>query len=334
MLKATLLRQYGLRNDAIFALKSADSIATIDKNYNFQARVNGFLSTIYRESEIYSLGKIHLQKALTVSKKIEDKNEMYKFQGNLSQEIAYYEMYAKQYSKAILHLKNGKQLFDKAGSIIDKNFQWAVNDELIAKNYLALKKVDSATLYYKKAMSELNSSSSANSPLKGFLHNGFANVYNSIGDYNKAIQHWQNAERIADQSNFFTLKQEVYNSLMEFYKKTNTKKYILYNEKNIELNKDEEHSRKIIADDLIKSLRKKQVENKSQYQKTIYLVIGFCIFIILLTLVYYFYKRKQDRKKFKNYFSTIKAIPESQTTKEPKKEIAKEYMSEATENNI
>lgn len=334
LLKATLLRQYGLRNDAISSLKQADSIATIAKNYNFQAIVNGFLSTIYRENEIYSLGKIHLQKALAVSKKIEDKNEMYKFQGNLSQEIAYYEMHDKQYSKAISHLKSGNQLFEKVGSSIDKNFKWAVNDELIAKNYLSLKKVDSAMLYFRKAMNELNSSSYANSPLKGFLHNGIANVYNSTGNYNKAIEHYQKAEQIADESNFFALKQEVYNSLMEFYKKTNTKKYILYNEKNLELTKNDEHSRKIIADDLIKSLRKKQVENKSQYQKTIYFVIGICIFIILLTLVYYFYKRKQDHKKFKNYISTIKATPETQIVQEPKKEIAKEYMLEATENNI
>lgn len=334
MLKATLLRQYGLRNDAISALKRADSIATIDKNHNFQARVNGFLSTLYRENEIYSLGKIHLQKALDVSKKIADKNEMYKFQGNLSQEIAYYEMYDKEYSKAISHLKSGNQLFEKAGSSIDKNFQWAVNDELIAKNYLSLKKVDSAMIYYQIAMKELNSSKSANSPLKGFIHNGFANVYYSTGDYKKAVDHYHKAEQIADVSNFFILKQEVYNSLMEFYKKTDTKKYILYNEKNLELNRNEEHGRKIIADDLIKSLRKKQVDNKSQYQKTIYIVIGVCICAILLTLGFYSYKRKQDYKKFKNFISKIQAIPDTASVSVPKKEIAKDYMSEATENSI
>lgn len=334
MLKATLLRQYGLRNDAISELKRADSIATTDKNFIFLARVNGFISTIYRENEIYSLGKIHLQKALAVSKKIADKNEMYKFQGILSQEIAYYEMYDKQYSKAISHLKSVNQLFDKVGSGFDKNFQWAVNDELIAKNYLALKKVDSAMLYYQKALTELSSSSYANGPLKGFIYNGFANVYNSTGDYKKALEYYNKAEQIANESNFFALKQEVYNSLMEFYKKTNSKKYILYNEKNLELNKDDEHNRKIIADDLIKSLRNKQVQNKSHYTKTIYIVISICVFIILLTLGYYLYKRKQDRIKFKNYISNIKAIPEIKIVPEPKKEIAKDYMSEATENSI
>ena len=218
MLRATLLRQYGLRNEAISSLKRADSIVTIDKNYNLQARINGFLSTLYRENEIYSLGKIHLQKALAVSKKIEDKNEMYKFQGNLSQEIAYYEMYDKKYAKAIEHLKNGNLLFEKVGSSIDRNFQFAVNDELIAKNYLSLQKIDSSMLFYQKAMKELNESKYSNSPLKGFLYNGLANVYYSKADYKKAIENYQKAEQIANESNFFALKQEVYTSLLEFYK--------------------------------------------------------------------------------------------------------------------
>lgn len=334
MLKATLLRQYGIRNEAISALKRADSLAIADKNYNLQARINGFLSTLFRENEIYSLGKIHLQKALAVSKKIEDKNEMYKFQGNLSQEIAYYEMYDAHYAKAIEHLKNGNQLFEKAGSSIDKNFQIAVNDELIAKNYLALKKVDSAMVTYQKAMKELNDSQSSNSPLKGFIYNGIANVYYTKGDYKNATVNYQKAEEIADVSNFFTLKQEVYNSLLEFYKKTDNKKYILYNEKNLALNKNEEHSRKIIADDLIKSLRKKQVENKSQYQKTTYIIICICIFSILLILGYYYYRRQQDYKKFKKFINKTRVVHDVAVVSVPKKETAKEYMSEATENSI
>jgi AraC-like DNA-binding protein len=332
MLKATLLRQYGIRNEAISALKRADSLAVTGTNYNLQARINGFLSTLYRENEIYSLGKIHLQKAVTVSKKIEDKNEMYKFQGNLSQEIAYYEMYDSNYSKAISHLKAGNQLFEKAGSSIDKNFQIAVNDELIGKNYLLLHKVDSAFITFEKAQKELEASQSSNSPLKGFIYNGLANVYASINDYDKARLNYKKAEQIAEASNFFALKQEVYNSLLEFYKKTDNKKYIAYNELNLKLNKGEEQNRKIIADDLIKTLRKKQLDNQSNYQRSTYIIIGCCILIVLITIGIYIYRRKQDYKKFKNFISKNEAPSEVEIS--IKKDIAKEYMSEATENAI
>src|SRR6218665_3726124 len=197
MLRATLLRQHGIRNEAVTALKRADSLAVIDKSFTLQARVNGFLSTIYREYEIYSLGKVHLQKAIAVSKKIEDKNEMYKFQGNLSQEIAYYEMHSSNYSKAIADLKAGKKSFALADSSIDKNFHIAVNEELIAKNFLLLQKVDSALIYFQKGEKELAESESKNSPLKGFIFNGFGNVYASKGDLKKALLNYQKAEEIA-----------------------------------------------------------------------------------------------------------------------------------------
>lgn len=334
MLKATLLRQYGIRNEAVTALKRADSIAVIEKNYNMQARINGFLSTLYREFEIYTLGKIHLQKAVDISKKIEDKNDMYKFQGNLSQEIAYYDMYYSNFSKAIIHLKKGNQLFEKAGSTIDKNFQTAVNDELIAKNYLLLHKVDSAFFYFNKAKEELKSSQSSNSPLKGFIYNGLANAYTSIGDYKNAISNYKTAEQIAKDSDFFILKQEVYTSLMEFYKKTGNKKYIVYNELNTKLNKDEEHNRKIIADELITTLRKKQVDTQSNYQKSKNTIIGISIFIILITITLYVFKRRQDDKKIKKFISKSENPTETEIKVSPKKESNKEYMSEATESTI
>jgi len=325
MLRATLLRQYGLRNEAVSALKQADSIAKADLNYTQLARINGFLSTLHREYEIYSLGKMYLNKAVQASKKIKDKAEMYKFQGNLSQEIAYYEMNSSNYAKAIKQLKNGNILFKKAGPSIDINFQTAVNDELIGKNYLSLKDADSALFYYTKAERELQASQSSESPLKGFILNGLGNVYSEKGALDKALLHYAKAEHIADQSNFFTLKQEVYNSLMDFYKKKDNKKYISYNELNLKLHKDEEKSRKAIADDLIKTFHKNQTENQSQYKKSTMIITVVFIFTVLLTIAFFSYRRKQD---FKNFASSITK------TKTAKKESTKEYMSEATENSI
>lgn len=333
MLRATLLRQHGMRNEAVAALKRADSLAVIDKNYNLQARINGFLSTIYREYEIYSLGKIYLQKAITASEKIVDKNEMYKFQGNLSQEKAYYEMYASNYLKAIINLKAGKELFELCDSSIDKNFHIAVNDELIAKNYLLLHKVDAALLYFEKAEKELAESESSSSPLKGFIFNGFGNVYSVTGDYKKALVNYQKAEQIAITSNFFILKQEVYTSLMQFYKKTNYKKYIEYNELNLKLKKDEEDSRKINTDDLIKTLKKEQLVNESKYENIRVIIIGCCIFIVLVTIAAYLFGRKKNDTKPESISHNSEVVTTEEEIK-PKQETSKEYMSEATESAI
>lgn len=333
LLRATLLRQYGMRNEAVEALKRADSLAVRDKNYNQQARINGFLSTIYREYEIYSLGKVYLEKAIKASEKIVDKNEMYKFQGNLSQEKAYYEMYSSNYLKAITNLKEGKELFELCDSSIDKKFHIAVNDELIAKNYLLLNKVDAALIFFQKAEKELAESESSKSPLKGFIFNGLGNVYSSTGDYKKALVNYQKAEQIAIASNFFILKQEVYTSLIQFYKKTNFKKYIQYNELNLKLKKDEEDSRKVSTDELIKTLKEEQIANESKYENIKLIIIACCVFIVLATAAVYLFIRKKKNSKLE----TISANNEVAIIEEeikPKQETTKEYMSEATENAI
>lgn len=340
MLKATLLRQYGIRNEAISALENADSLATIEKDYNMQARINGFLSTLYRENEIPRIGKIHLQKALNVSKKIVDKSEMYKFQGNLSQEIAYYKIYELKYSEAIIDLKNGKQLFRKAKNI-DTCFQLAVNDELIAKNFLWSKKIDSAFFYYQKAWKELNASQSSNSPLKGFIYNGLANVYTARKDYEKAAVNYQKAEEIATTSNFFALKQEVYPSLLEYYKKTNNnKKYIEYNELFLKLKEKEDLNLKKIADELIKTLRQEQFKSQTKYEKSTFFIIGISLLVVMGTLGIYIYRRNQDYKKFKQFINK-KDVPsppvpfiEEEVEITPKKDASREYMSAGTEESI
>lgn len=333
MLRATLLRQNGMRNEAVAALKRADSLAVADKNYTFQARVNGFLSTIYREYEIYSLGKVHLQKAIAASEKIVDKNEMYKFQGNLSQEKAYYEMDSSNFLQAILDLKAGKKLFELCDSSVDKKFQLAVNDELIAKNYLSLHQVDTSLSYYQKAEKELAASASSESPLKGFIFNGFGNVYAAAGADAKALLYYQKAENIAGVSNFFTLKQEVYTSLMQFYKKTNYEKYISYNELNLKLKQDEEKNRKINANELIKTLKEEQAVSESKYENIKTIVIASCIFIIIMAVTLLVLRRKKKGPDLKTSTETT-VVDSSQEEIKPKTEPSKEYMSEATESAI
>ncbi|WET03023.1 helix-turn-helix domain-containing protein [Flavobacterium sp. YJ01] len=333
MLKAHILYQYGLNNEAIAALKEAEEFALIDKDFVVQSKIYGFMASLYRESEIFHVGKTYLNKAVLISRKIKDKSEMYRFQGNLSQELACYELLDSNYAKAIKHLKKGIQLFEKAEGTSDKNYQIAINDELIARNYLELKRNDSALFHYEKAEKELQSSLSYDSPLRGFIYNGIANVYTSLKDYKKAKLNYKKAEEIAEKSDYSALKQEVYNSLMEFYKGTDTKKYITYNEKNLELTKAENDNKKVIADDLIKTLQKKHLDSQSEYEKTKFVIIGICLFAIFCTVAIYFFKRKQDYKKIRDFIHNAKPSQNIEIDIE-KKEIAKEYMSEATENSI
>lgn len=334
MLQAQILYQYGIHKEAISALKQADSLASIDKDYVAQTKVYGFLASIHRENEIYNLGKIYLQKAVEISKKIKDENERFRFQGNLSQEMAYYDMSDANYAKAISNLKKGIQYFEKAVSTSDKNYQVAINDELIAQNYLSLKKTDSALFHYERGLKELKSSLLSDSPLQGFFYNGMANVYASINDNANAILNYNKAEKIAEISDYSALKEEVYNSLMEYYKKKNAKKYILYNEKNLKVKQAEKDNRKAMSDDLIKSMENKHLTIESQYQKNKFIIIGTCLLLLMLMTAFYFYKRKQDNKKIRMFIENSKQKTYSEIKIQPKKDTNREFISETTENSI
>ncbi|MBZ4034253.1 tetratricopeptide repeat protein [Flavobacterium sp. 17A] len=333
MLRAHILYQYGVHNEAISSLKKADSLATIDKNYHAQAKIYGFLASIYRENETYNLGRTYLDKAVSISKKIKDKNEMYRFQGNLSQELACYELHDSNYEKAIAHLKKGNEFFEKASTTTDKNYQIAINQEIIARNYLEMKKPDSALFYYEKAEKNIKRALAHDSPVLGFVYNGLGNVYTFTKDYKKALLNYTKAEEIGNKSDYSALKQEVNSSLMEFYKKNDSKKYILYNEKNLKLTKAENANKKVIADELIKSLQESKLQNQSQYRKSKLAIICICLFTILITIAAYIYKRKQDNKKIRAYINPVKAVLHVNTDI-PKKESGKEYISEATEKGI
>lgn len=334
MLRAQILYQYGIYTEAITVLKQADSLSILDNDFVAQAKACGFLASLYRESEIYNLGKIYLNKAVAVSKKIKNETEMYRFQGNLSQELAHYDVFDSNFSKAISNLKRGIKYFEKASTASDKNYQIAINDELIGRNYLSLQKIDSALFHYQRALKEIDASLLPDSPLRGFIYNGLAGVYATLDDSKNAVLNYKKAEEIADMSDYFALKQEVYNSLMEFYKKTDTKKYILYNEKNLKLSEAEKQNRKAMADDLIKSLETTHQHSVSEYRQNKYAVICICTLLVLTTISLYFYKRKQDYQKVRAFIKDSKTIYPPKLDAVSKKDTAKEYMSEATENNI
>ncbi|OIV40055.1 helix-turn-helix domain-containing protein [Flavobacterium johnsoniae] len=340
MLRAKLLRQYDINKEAIHSLVKADSLAKIDKNHAMRARINGFLSTLYREIGVPSIGSSYLKQAVNSSKKIEDKGALYRFFGNLCQELAYYEMYNHNYAKANTYLLKGDKFFSNAGPEIDKSFHLAVNNEIIAKNYLALHQIDSSLFFYEKAQKQLSASQSPDSPLKGFIYNGLGNIYTGMGNYETALTNYTEALKIAESSKFYTLRHEVYSAMLEYYKKTkNNKMYIAYNEDYLKMIESEEGNRKAIADNLIALLTEKAKVSHSKYQQKVFIIVGVSLLIILIIAGIYYYKRKQDYKKFKDYIikkdeKLHTAITNPEKDIEEKKEAQKDYMSQETEESI
>lgn len=187
MLKASLLRRYGVRDKAILALKTADSIAVKARYVNFQARIHGALSTLYRENGIESLGKQALVKAIYCSKSMTDPLELAILKGNLQQEQAYYFMNSTRFADAIEALKEGRLEFEKVENQQQRSFYLACMDQLIGENYIRIGKMEFAIDILNQALSELTLSDNPQSPLKGFIYNSLGELYLKNQDYETAL---------------------------------------------------------------------------------------------------------------------------------------------------
>lgn len=299
LLKASLLRQYGVRDKAIATLKVADSLAAIGKHSNLQARIHGALSTLYRESGIESLGKLALVKANYWSQSIQNPLELAILKGNLLQEQAYYHMSSGRFADALIALNLGRSEFEKIGPLAQRSFYLASMDQLIGENYIRLEKIDQAIETLSLALEELQVSNNPESPLKGFIYKNLGVSYLIIQEYETSFSFLNQAHAVANQSDFLELKKQVLASLKDYAKQIeDTKKYLLYNEMYMQLVEQEFGLQTKIADYLIETYYEKEGKTKKAYTNYILysLVIGGGT---LLFFSFTFYYRWQQIKKKK-----------------------------------
>ncbi|WP_413513972.1 helix-turn-helix domain-containing protein [Myroides odoratus] len=297
LLKASLLRQYGVRDKAIATLKVADSLASIEKYSGLQARIQGALSTLYRESGIESLGRLALVKANYWSQSIQNPLELAILKGNLLQEQAYYHMNSGRFTDALIALNLGRSEFEKIESPAHRFFYLASTDQLIGENYLRLEKIDQAIATLVLALEELEDSHNPESPLKGFIYKSLGISYLFIQDYETSFSFLDKAYKVAEQSDFAELKKQVLASLKEYAKQVeDTKKYLLYNEMYMQLVEQEFGLQTKIADYLVETYYEKVGETKQAYENYVLysLAIGGGT---LLFFSFTFYLRKQRIKK-------------------------------------
>lgn len=297
LLKASLLRQYGLRDKAISTLQKADSFAVNAQNIILKARIQGTLSTLYRENGIESLGKLALVKAKHWSKKVKDPLELAVLNGNLLQEQAYYYMNSAQFSEAITTLTQGRREFEKVEHPQQRFFYLATTDQLIGDNYIQLGNLDLAVKTLNLALAELQGSNNPQSPLKGFIYRNLGESYLKSQDYETSLLFLNNAIDVAEQSGFLSLKKQVFATLKEYAKQREDREmYVNYNEKYIQLVEQELQVQAKIANYLVASYYEKEGELTLAYTNYVYYSLSI-VGGILLFLSYSLYHRRQLLKR-------------------------------------
>lgn len=213
MLSATLYQQTGDLTNALVFAEKAQGIAQQTEDYNWQARVAGFLAGQYRWVRLYEKSNEYAGKAMAAAKKISNPEIANSTIGLMYQEQAYSAIAKKKYRKAIEDVRNAQKHFNNT-SKKNIDFLTANNEQLAGDAYVGLKLYDSALNHYNNGLKHLEKL--PENYVGGLILNGLSQIYMDLGDMTTARRWLDSAESIADRSHYQQLKVVVYETVKRY----------------------------------------------------------------------------------------------------------------------
>ncbi|MBL7705316.1 MAG: helix-turn-helix domain-containing protein [Taibaiella sp.] len=213
MLSATLYQQTGDLSNAVVFAEKAQKLARQTDDYNWQARVAGFLASQYRGLRLYQKSNKYSLEAMDVARKISNPERANSTIGFMYQEQAFCAFEEKKYRKTIADVNNAQNYFNNA-SKKDIDLLTANNEQLIGDAYAGLKLYDSALLHYNKGLKHLEKL--PENYVGGLIMKGMSEVYMELEDMQAARQWLDSAQGIADRSHYQQLKLVVYETVKKY----------------------------------------------------------------------------------------------------------------------
>ncbi len=219
MLSANILEKQERRLEGIeYALKALE-ICKQEKDYSFEARIYGFLSTQSRNIGYYDQGKHYLQKGIEVSSKIENQQQVERYLAMANHELAEYAFEEKDYDTALEKIELAILTYQKEKSENERYFILGNATGFKARCYAAMDQHQKALNKFMVADSLINKAGAGNSIYAALIYQGIGNVYLVESKMDSAITYLKRAQRISEQSKNDKLKENVYKSLASYYKK-------------------------------------------------------------------------------------------------------------------
>lgn len=322
MLSANLLEKQNKRKGAIAYVLRADSLASAIKNYEWEARISGFLSTQYRIIGLIDQGKRYLKKGLEASKKIRPQSTANQYRGLVYQEMAHYAMDEKDHNQAARLLKKVNPLFSDLKNEQVKNFYLGNNEEMLGRTYLGLEDYDTAKYHYYKALALLDKIDAGASQWAGMTFHGLGKIALENKKYPQALEYLKKADTIAESIDHTSLKELVYRDLGKYYKAMgDSPKYSFYNTKYLKSVNKNLSLNQVASNDAVNRIYKAQQANLSLLN-----VIGMVTGVLLLfgigLYVYMGKRRKRERERYRAILAKFNAadkeirVPENLRTVE------------------
>ncbi|MHC0447611.1 helix-turn-helix domain-containing protein [Flavobacterium sp. 3-218] len=340
MLIADLQKNTGDLEKSIDHAVTAENIAEINKLYEWQVRIAGFLSAQYRTLGLKEQSVLSLKKVLKIIPKIDNPKISNQLQAITNQQIAKYAIEDEDFNQAISYLKITKIYLDKTRNSKVKFFHYATNEYMFGQAYLGLKDYSKSLYYYNSSLSLLfkNDIAKEGTILSGFVYSDIGEIYFALNDLKNASFYYNKALLVAEQSDFLELKEEVYYNLAVYYdSKQDVKNYArfskLYEKTQLRLM----DSHKEGVNSIVNRLQNK--EAKLSQMQGIIIASSVVIAILLITgIVLIIRRRKSDIRKFEEIISKIESSsfkPEYKEEKSVAEEVEKKVlMTEETEQLI
>ncbi|MDX8555018.1 helix-turn-helix domain-containing protein [Tenacibaculum sp. 1B UA] len=315
MLSADLLEKQSKRKKAIDYVLKADSILSNTENYEWKARVYGFLSTQYRILGLLDQGKEYLEKGLKASKKIQAINVSNQYRGMVYQEKAHYALHEKNYNEAIVLLKKVSPLFSSIKNERMKLFFFGNNEEMLGRSYLNLKKYNYAKQHYKKALTYLNKANAGESQWMGMVFYGLGKIALEFNKTKESLSYLLKAKNIAENINHVFLKKLVYSDLKKYYlKEEDFDKYTFYNTKYINSVKENIKLERETSNSEFNRVVKKQKTDFLRLSKIITIIST----LFICSILFYLFTKRKNRKELEKYKAIIEKLNAFNEKLEPK----------------
>lgn len=306
MLSATLYKQSGdVKKSIEYALKSGEIIGQTD-NFQWQAKVYGFLASQYRILKLHDSSRKYLEKAFQISGKIENPKAANNMKGLMLQEKAYNDIEQKNFKKAIENINQSQNYFKLTEANLD--FFTANNEQLLGLSYFNLHDFDRSLAHYEKAL-EFTKNDSENY-LVGLIYNGFAQVYLEKKDLKNTKKYLTLAEKISDKSQYLELKNEIYKTSQKYYAVINDVEKLVTVQKKQDsvVEKIETKSNEFINASFSSLEKNNNLSEKKSSNKS--LIIIFCSILIALGAVYIILSKRRHKKNLEHFKQILAALDE------------------------
>lgn len=307
MLSAMFYQTKGSSDKTVELALKAEEIAIKTKDYNWQARILGFLATEFNNIGIIKEREELIDRMGEVVPKITDDLQRSLMYPMYYQERAIFYLENKNDKKGWKYIKLAENHLLKLQDSPTKFMLLGLNHRVHGNFFLKLKnEPDSALVYFERSEDYYEKAQNLGNYGKDILYSGIGQAYLMKGQDSLGLSYIKKAEQLSEEAENITLNLEIYEVLSDYYKdKGETQKYVYYLEKYQELYRLTQNQ-KIKPVELLLENLKKQNQDLS-YSRTsliglsIILAIGF-----IVSFVWYRKKRKRDYQRYQEVIAELK----------------------------